>query len=73
MMKCILRQYTEDEKEQRGKDRMERKERGEEEPRKPRNKQVSACMWGKKKAFQQLADRIKARDPAQEKVKLSTE
>ncbi len=43
--------------------RKESRRSGRSKPRKPLNKQISACMYGKEQAFCELADRLARRDP----------
>lgn len=67
MARRLLRMSTQREKDAEAAARARRTERGEVEPRAPINQQRAATMFGKEKAFKDLADRIQKRDPGAEK------
>jgi hypothetical protein len=67
MARQLLRRSTQREKDAGTAARALRRERGEVEPRTPINQQRAATMFGKEKAFKDLADRIQKRDPGAEK------
>ncbi len=63
MIEVLMRAQPQEKREAQREARRQRRQRGEVEPRAPLNKQVAATMAGKREAFQQLATRIKRRDP----------
>lgn len=48
-------------------DALEKRKKGQEEPRKALNVQVAAGMAGKQQAFEELTERVKKRDPGRDK------
>lgn len=67
IVKGLLNQFTEEEKEKVKKDRQHRREEGLGEPRAPLKKHVFATLDGKKAAFLHMLDHIEKRDPAGKK------
>jgi hypothetical protein len=62
MVKLLMRE----EKDRQATHKKQRQD-GQSKPRQPLNKQISACMYGKKQAFSELADRLARRDPSENK------
>ena len=67
IVKGLLNQFTEKEKEEAKKDRQHRREEGIGAPRAPHNKHVFATLDGKKAAFEHLLDHLQKRDPEGQK------
>jgi hypothetical protein len=67
IVKGLLKQVTEKEKEQKKQDRQARRKQGLPQPREPHNKHVFATLEGKKAAFSHLLDRVEKRDPQGQK------
>ena len=63
IVKGLLNQFTEKEKEEAKKERQRRREEGIGDPREPLNKHVFATLDGKKAAFEHMIDHIEKRDP----------
>ena len=63
IVKGLLNQFTQLEKEQAKQERQQRREAGLPSPRKPCNKHVFATMEGKSAAFDHLLDHVAKRDP----------
>ena len=68
VVKGLLNQFTEKEKEEAKKDRQHRREEGIQAPRTPHNKHVFATLHGKKAAFDHLLDHVQKRDPEGQKL-----
>jgi hypothetical protein len=67
IVKGLLKQFTQEEKEQAKQERQHRREEGLSEPRKPQNKHVFATLAGKQAAFGHLLDHVEKRDPRGQK------
>ncbi len=67
IVKGLLNQFTEKEKEEAQKDRQRRREEGIGAPREPHNKHVFATLDGKKAAFFHLLSQVRKRDPEGQK------
>ena len=68
IVKGLLNQFTQKEKEEAQKDRQHRRAEGLQAPRTPHNKHVFATLDGKKAAFEHLLDQVQKRDPEGQKV-----
>ncbi len=68
IVKGLLNQFTQKEKEKAKQERQRRTEEGIGEPRTPHNKHVFATLDGKKAAFDHLLDHVQKRDPEGKKV-----
>jgi len=68
IVKGLLNQFTEKEKEEAKKDRQHRREEGIGAPRAPYNKHVFATLDGKKSAFEHMLDQVQKRDPEGRKL-----
>ena len=68
IVKGLLNQFTQKEKEEAQKERQHRREEGLQAPRTPHNKHVFATLDGKKAAFEHLLDHLQKRDPDGQKV-----
>jgi len=64
MVKALMKQYTEEERQQAHQARRHRRQQGQLEPRQPRQPHVRATLAGKDQAFSYLMDRLQHRDPA---------
>lgn len=67
MADILMRKQTPEYRQQEMEEKERRKELGLPPPRTPLNKQHSATMYGKETAFAALAERIKQRDPQEQK------
>ena len=67
IVKGLLKQFTQREKEQAQQQRQQRREEGVAEPRVPCNKHVFATLDGKQAAFDHLLDHVEKRDPEGQK------
>lgn len=63
VLKALLKQQTETERQQAQAARQQRRQAGQPEPRQPRHVHVRAMLQGKEAAFRYLMERIKKRDP----------
>jgi hypothetical protein len=68
IVKGLLNQFTQQEKEEAQKERQHRREEGLQAPRSPHHKHVFATLDGKKPAFEHLLDHVQKRDPQGQKV-----
>ena len=67
IVKGLLHQFTQQEKEKAKQERQSRREEGLLEPRMPRHKHVYATLHGKQVAFNHLLDHVHKRDPQGQK------
>lgn len=67
IVKALLKQFTEEERQRAQQERQKRRQEGLPQPREARNKHVRATFQGKEDAFRYLMERVLKRDPTGQK------